>query len=90
MISPSYSDRLVERTVPHAGASLVDPLLAAPREKTHDCCRCCHHQKGERNELANIWCAVVAPRKRGGAGHPHGKRGTHQRKKGRNERPVRE
>ncbi|CAA7393011.1 unnamed protein product [Spirodela intermedia] len=49
---------------PHTRASSIDPLLAVPREKTHDCCWYCHHRKGGE----------------GGAGHPHGKRGMCQRR----------
>ncbi|CAA7393758.1 unnamed protein product [Spirodela intermedia] len=54
------------RTVPHAGASLVDPLLAAPREKTHDCCRCCHHQKGgkERAGQHMVCCSGAKEERR--------------------------
>ncbi|CAA6657026.1 unnamed protein product [Spirodela intermedia] len=33
---------------PHTRASSIDPLLAVPREKTHDCCWYCHHRKGGR------------------------------------------
>ncbi|CAA7400865.1 unnamed protein product [Spirodela intermedia] len=58
----------------HAGLSSIDPLLAVPREETHDCCRCCHHWKeGERTS----WPTYL--------GRPHSKRGKHQRKKERNE-----
>ncbi|CAA7400860.1 unnamed protein product [Spirodela intermedia] len=56
----------------HAKESSIDPLLAVPREETHDCC---------------YWPAYgvlqVALRKRGGADCSHDRRGTHQGRKGR-------
>ncbi|CAA7406201.1 unnamed protein product [Spirodela intermedia] len=62
---------------PHAGVSSIDLILVVPKEETHD--HCC---------WATYGVLQVVPRGRGGAGHPHNKRGMHQKKKGRDERAV--
>ncbi|CAA6674700.1 unnamed protein product [Spirodela intermedia] len=69
MISPSCFDGCGRGWRPHAGASLVDPLLIAPREETHDCCY-----------WPTYGVCIVAPRERGVVGCRHSKRGTCQRR----------
>ncbi|CAA6666966.1 unnamed protein product [Spirodela intermedia] len=59
-----------------ARASLVVPLLAVPREETHNRCRHCHHRKGGQGRVGPPMVCYC----------PHSKRGTHQRKKERNEK----
>ncbi|CAA6670731.1 unnamed protein product [Spirodela intermedia] len=55
---------------PHVGC-LQFPLLAMPREETHDHCRHCHYWKGEGMSWPTYGVLQGASRERGGAGHPH-------------------